>query len=119
MVYAIVKFGIIIYFVLSVLVSASSSEPQHFFGSIGASFSALLKKASTSDMVELKGAKISDLELAFLRSSFIESKLSSVKQSQGSSLSLTFSFRLNRSGSLYVNSSRMTFFSASLKISSV
>ena len=56
-------------------------------------------KVSKSDIVLLKGARITDLDDAFLKVWFIESKLSSVKQSHGSS-SPTASFLLNLDGSL-------------------
>lgn len=70
------------------------------FCSIGAIFKALMKNWSTSDIVELKGAKMRDLELLFLNISFIESRFSSVKQSHGSSSRWTCSFLLNRCGLL-------------------
>ena len=59
-----------------------------------------LKNDSTSDIVELNGAKIEDFSEAFLKVQSIESRFNSVKQSQGSSSSLTFSFLLNLLGSL-------------------
>ncbi len=73
-------------------------------------------KVSKSDIVLLKGAKMTDLEEALRRVWFIESKFSSVKQSQGSS-SPTTSFLLNLDGSLYVNSERITSCSSAWKIS--
>jgi hypothetical protein len=56
-------------------------------------------KVSKSDIVLLKGARMTDFDDAFLKVWFIESKLSSVKQSHGSS-SPTASFLLNLEGSL-------------------
>jgi hypothetical protein len=56
-------------------------------------------KLSRSDIVLLKGASMTDLDEAFRRVWFIESRFSSVKQSQGSSAP-TASFLLNLEGSL-------------------
>jgi hypothetical protein len=73
-------------------------------------------KLSRSDIVLLKGASMTDLEEAFRRVWFIESRFSSVKQSHGSSAP-TASFLLNLEGSLYVNSDLITSCSSAWKIS--
>jgi hypothetical protein len=67
--------------------------------SIFAIFITVRKNPDRSDIVLLKGARITDFEEALRRVWFIESKLSSVKQSHGSS-SPTRSFLLKREGSL-------------------
>ena len=80
----------------------------------------IVSNSRSSETDELKGARMTDFEEAFLRVAFIESRFSSVKQSQGSSSGLlTTSFLLNLLGLLYVNSFLMTSYSSSLKMTKV
>lgn len=55
-----------------------------FLSIIGAYLLFTVSNSLSSDTDELNGARITDLVEAFRRVAFIESKLSSVKQSQGS-----------------------------------